>query len=53
MSANILPAVIGFVLFALFIGYVTLSIAALPLTIIVGIVLAMCLYDFVHSIREE
>ena len=53
MSANLLPAAIGYVLFALFVGYFTLKIGALPLTIIVGVVLLMCLYDFVQSIRAE
>ena len=53
MSANLIPAVIGYMLFALFVGFLTLKIAALPLTLIIGAVMLMCLYDFVRSIREE
>ena len=53
MSANLIPAVIGYMLFALFVGFLTLKIGALPLTLIVGAVMLMCLYDFVRSIREE
>ena len=52
MSANLIPAAIGFLLFALFVGYLTLKIAALPLTVIVGAVMLMCLYDFVRSIAR-
>lgn len=53
MSANLIPAVIGYLLFALFVGYITLKIGALPLTLIVATGMLMCLYDFVRSIREE
>jgi hypothetical protein len=53
MSANLIPAAIGFLMFALFVGYLTLKIAALPLMIIAGAVLLMCLYDFIRSLREE
>jgi hypothetical protein len=53
MSANLIPAVIGYLLFALFVGYLTVKIGALPLTVIIGTVMLMCLYDFVRSIREE
>jgi hypothetical protein len=52
MSANLIPAAIGFLLFALFVGYLTIKIWALPLAVIVGAVLVMCLYDFVRSLRE-
>jgi hypothetical protein len=53
MSVNLVPAVIGYVLFVLFVGFLALKIWALPLSIIIGAVLLMCLYDFVRSIREE
>ena len=53
MSANLIPAVTGYLLFALFVGYLALEIGAWPLTVIVGAVMLMCLYDFVRSIREE
>ena len=53
MSANLIPAIIGYLLFALFVGFLTLKIWALPLTIIIGAVMLMCLYDFIQSIREE
>jgi hypothetical protein len=53
MNANLIPAAIGFLMFVLFVGYLTLKIAALPLMIIVGAVLLMCLYDFIRSLREE
>ena len=38
MSANLIPAVIGYLLFALFVGFLTLKIGALPLTLIIGAV---------------
>ena len=53
MSANLIPAAIGYMLFALFVGFLALKIGALPLSIIIGAVLLMCLFDFVRSIREE
>jgi hypothetical protein len=53
MSANLIPAAIGFLLFALFVGYLTVKIAALPLTLIVVAVMLMCLYDFVAALRDE
>ena len=53
MNANLVPAAIGFLMFALFVGYLALRIWAPPLTVIVGAVLVMCLYDFVRSLREE
>jgi hypothetical protein len=53
MSASILPAVISYLLFALFTGFLALKVGALPLTVIVAAVLLMCLYDFFRSIREE
>ena len=53
MTASMLPAAIGYLLFALFVGFLAIKIGAAPLTIIIGAVLVMCLYDFVQSIREE
>jgi hypothetical protein len=53
VTASVLPAVIGYLIFALFAGFLALKIGAVPLTIIVGAVLLMCLYDFVQSIRDE
>ena len=53
MNANLLPAAIGFALFALFVGYVALRIAAPPLLLIVGAVLVMCLVDFWHTLRND
>ena len=53
MSVNLIPAAIGYILFALFVGFLALKIWALPLSIIIGAVLLMCLFDFARSIREE
>jgi hypothetical protein len=53
MTAHLLPAVIGFVLFAGFVGYLAIKIAAPPLLIIVGVALLACLVDFVQTLREE
>jgi hypothetical protein len=52
MIANLLPAAIGFTMFAVFVGYLALKIAALPMLIIVGLVLALCLFDFVQALRD-
>lgn len=49
----VICATIGFLMFAAFIGYQVFAIGALPLTLIVGLVLLMCLYDFVSTIRED
>jgi hypothetical protein len=53
MKAHIVPAAIGFVLFALFVGYVAVRIAAPPLLAITALVLVMCLVDFVRGLRED
>jgi hypothetical protein len=53
MSANLIPAIVGYLLFALFVGYLALEIGAWPLRAIVALVLLMCLHEFVRSIREE
>jgi hypothetical protein len=51
MLRKLIPAVIGYVLFALFAGYLALRLGEPPLLVIVGVVLAMCLADFVHDLR--
>ncbi len=53
MGANLIAACIGYVLFALFVGFLAISVAAPPLMIIIAAVLAMCLYDFVRFLRVE
>jgi hypothetical protein len=53
MSANLVPAAIGFLLFAVFIGYLAIKIAAPPMLLITGAVLVMCLADFVLTLRQE
>jgi xanthosine utilization system XapX-like protein len=53
MAANLLPAAIGFLLFAVFVGFLAIRIAAPPMLIIVGLVLVLCLYDFVQTLRED
>lgn len=53
MSANLIPAAIGFLMFAVFVGFLAIKIAALPMLIIVGLVLALCLFDFVQSVRDS
>ena len=53
MTANLLPAAIGFLLFAGFAGFLAIRIAAPPMLIIVGLVLVLCLVDFVQALREE
>jgi hypothetical protein len=52
MNANVVPAAIGYLLFALFVGDLTSKIAALLLTLIVVAVMLMCLYDFVAASRD-
>ena len=53
MKANLIPAAIGFLLFAAFILYLAIKIAAPPMLVITGAVLVMCLVDFVLTLREE
>jgi hypothetical protein len=53
MTANLLPAAIGFLLFSVFVGFLAIRIAEPPLLIIVGLVLALCLVDFVQTVRED
>jgi hypothetical protein len=52
MRENLLPALIGIVLRALYTGFLALKIGALPLILIVGAVLAMTFVDFVRTIRH-
>jgi hypothetical protein len=52
MRENLLPALIGIVLFALYAGYLAVKIGAAPLMVIVGAVLAMTVVDFVRSVRD-
>jgi hypothetical protein len=40
-------------LIALFAGFLALKVAGAPLTDIIILVMLMCLYDCVRSIREE
>jgi xanthosine utilization system XapX-like protein len=53
VTAKLLPAAIGFLLFAMFIGFLAIRIAAPPMLIIVGFVLVLCTIDFVQTLREE
>jgi hypothetical protein len=53
MSANLIPAAIGFLLFAVFVGYLAIKIAAPPMLVIIGAVLVLCLVDFLRTLREE
>lgn len=53
MNANLISAAIGYVLFALFTGFLAIKIGTPPLLAIVALVLVLCLYDFVRSLRQE
>ena len=53
ISMNTVTGFIGIVLFIAFIGGLAESIGALPFVIIVSIIGAMAIYDFVESVRNE
>lgn len=48
---NLLPAAIGYVVFAGFAGFIAFDVAEPPLVIIIVAVLAMCLIDFWRDLR--
>ncbi|MCK5167292.1 MAG: hypothetical protein KAQ66_08225 [Rhodospirillaceae bacterium] len=52
-SMNTITGFIGIALFVAFIGGLAESIGALPFIIIVSIISAMAIYDFVESVRSE
>ena len=51
MTTDALPALIGLVLFAAFVGFLAVSIGELPLTLIVGAVVLMAAADFWLELR--
>ena len=51
MLENLVPALIGLTVFALFVGFLAYKIAALPLTLIIAGVLALVAADFVRTLR--
>lgn len=53
MRQNLLLAAFAVLLLVAFLGYLAYTIAALPLTLIIGAVLAMCIFDFVLTARDE
>ncbi len=52
-SMNTVTGLVGITLFIAFIGGLAESIGALPFIIIVSIIGAMAIYDFVGSVRDE
>ena len=52
MTSDALPALIGLVLFAAFIGFLAVSIGELPFTLIVGAVILMAAADFWFELRS-
>jgi hypothetical protein len=50
--SDLLLALLGLALFAAFVGYLALSIAEIPLLLIVGAVIAMAGYDFWAELRR-
>ena len=52
MIRNVVPVSVGFVLFALFAGFLAYKIAAPPLVVIIAVVLIMCLIDFWRDLRQ-
>ncbi len=52
MMSNLVPVAVGFVLFALFAGFLAYKIAAPPMVVIIAAVLVMCLIDFCRNLRE-
>ena len=52
MNRDIVPAAVGLALFAAYVGFLAVRIAAPPLLVIVGAVVAMCVVDFWLSLRE-
>ena len=51
MIANLISGVIGISMLAAFLGIMLWWVKALPLIIIVAIVLALLLYDFIQTLR--
>ena len=51
MTTDALPALIGFVLFAAFVGYLALSVGELALLVVVGAVVVMAAADFWFELR--
>lgn len=52
MRENLFPAAVGFVIFALYAGFLALHVGAVPLIVIVGAVLAVTFMDFLRTIRQ-
>lgn len=53
MAQNTVLAVFALLLLVAFVGFLAVKIAALPLVLIIGAVVAMCAFDFVLTAREE
>ena len=53
ISMNTVTGLFGIILFLAFIGGLAESIGAVPFIIIVAIISAMAIYDFVGSVRDE
>lgn len=52
MTQNVLLAILALAMFAVFVGYLAFKVAALPLALIIGLVVAMCALDFALTARE-
>jgi hypothetical protein len=52
VTSDALPALIGLVLFAVFVGFLAVSIGELALTLIVGAVILMAAADFWFELRS-
>lgn len=53
MMVNLITGIIAIALLLTFLGILVWWIKALPLTIIILIVVAMLVYDFVQTVRES
>lgn len=53
MRENLFPALVGIIIFAGFVGFLAIRIGELPLTLIIGLVLVLCVVDFVRTVRSS
>lgn len=50
---NLILAILGFSLLAIFLGILIFKVAILDLSIIMGLGIAMCGYDFYRSVKSN
>lgn len=50
--ANLITGLIGVLLVAVFLGYYAVMIGSIPLWIIIAVIVAVILFEFIQSIRR-